>query len=58
MVTETMDRIGYGSNDLLARTLGFITLACSFLTTVPPTSIVGAILWTGSLGGAFVSHLY
>jgi hypothetical protein len=28
VVTETMDRIGYGSSETLARGLGFITLAC------------------------------
>jgi hypothetical protein len=57
VVTETMDRIGYGSSESLARTLGAITVACTVLYAVPPTSIVGAILLTGYLGGAMASHL-
>jgi DoxX-like family len=57
VVTETMDRIGYGSSESLARTLGAITVACTVLYAIPPTSIVGAILLTGYLGGAMASHL-
>ena len=30
---------------------------CTVITAVPPTSIVGAILWTGYLGNAVVTHL-
>ncbi|MDB5638788.1 MAG: hypothetical protein JWP51_3696, partial [Bradyrhizobium sp.] len=43
IVTETMDRIGYGSSETLARTLGIITVACTVLYAIPPTSILGAI---------------
>ena len=57
VVTESMDRIGYGSSETLARTLGAITIACSVLYAIPPTSILGAILLTGYLGGAIASHL-
>jgi hypothetical protein len=57
VVTETMDRIGYGSSETLARSLGFITLACTILYAIPPTSILGAILLTGYLGGAMASHV-
>jgi DoxX-like family len=56
-VIDAMDRIGYGSSDALARALGAVTTACIALTTIPPTSIVGAILWTSSLGNALVAHL-
>jgi hypothetical protein len=56
-VTETMDRIGYGSSENLARSLGFITIACTTLYAIPPTSILGAILLTGYLGGAMASHV-
>jgi hypothetical protein len=56
-VTEAMDRIGYGSSDALARALGVISVACSALTTVPPTSILGAILWTGYFGELVAAHL-
>ena len=57
VVTETMDLIGYGSSETLARSLGFITLACTILYAIPPTSILGAILLTGYLGGAMASHV-
>jgi len=55
VVTETMDRIGSSEN--LARSLGFITVACTVLYAIPPTSILGAILLTGYLGGAMASHV-
>src|SRR5258706_12561960 len=57
VVTETMDRIGYGSSESLARSLGVITIACTILYAIPPTSILGAILLTGYLGGAMASHV-
>jgi DoxX-like family len=57
VVTETMDRMGYGSSETLARSLGLITLVCTVLYAVPPTSILGAILLTGYLGGAIASHV-
>ena len=57
VVTETMDRMGYGSSESLARTLGVITIACTVLYAIPPTSILGAILLTGYLGGAMASHV-
>ena len=56
-VIDAMDRIGYGSSDALARALGAVTTACIALTTIPPTSIVGAILWTSYLGDVLVTHL-
>ena len=57
VVTETMDRMGYGSSESLARTLGVITVACTVLYAIPPTSILGAILLTGYLGGAVATHV-
>ena len=57
IVTETMDRMGYGSSESLARSLGAITIVCTVLYAVPPTSILGAILLTGYLGGAMASHV-
>src|SRR5438067_11812632 len=57
IVTETMDRIGYGSSETLARSQGLITIVCTVLYAIPPTSIVGAILLTGYLGGAMASHV-
>ena len=57
VVTETMDKMGWGASDTLARSLGIITIVCTLLYSVPPTSILGAILLTGYLGGAMASHV-
>jgi hypothetical protein len=42
---------------LLARATGAVSLACGALTSFPPNSIVGAILWTGYLGDFVTTHL-
>src|SRR5215218_5040013 len=57
IVTETMGKMGYGSSETMARSLGIITIVCTLLYSVPPTSILGAILLTGYLGGAMASHV-
>lgn len=57
MVTEAMDRMGYGSSESLARFLGTISLIGTALYAFPPTSFVGAIVTTGYLGSALVSHV-
>ncbi len=57
VVTDTMDKMGYGSSETLARSLGVITIACTAMYAIPSTAILGAILLTGYLGGAMASHL-
>jgi DoxX-like family len=57
IVTETTDRMGYDSSETLARSLSVITIVCTVFYAVPPTSILGAILLTGYLGGAVASHV-
>lgn len=57
VVTETLERMGYGSSESLARSLGAITIICTVLYAIPRTSILGAILLTGYLGGAMASHV-
>jgi hypothetical protein len=37
--------------------LGLIQLACLILYLVPRTAPLGAVLWTGYLGGAIATHL-
>ncbi len=54
-VTESLAQLGYPVS--LARGLGILTLACTVLYAIPRTSILGAILLTGLLGGAIASHL-
>lgn len=56
-VTQTMAALGYSSDPMLARGLGIITLACAMLYAFPRTSVLGAILLTGLLGGAIATHL-
>ena len=41
----------------LANTLGIVLLSCTALYLIPRTSILGAILLTGYLGGAVATHL-
>jgi hypothetical protein len=50
LVTDTMDRMSYGSSETLARGFGTISVVCTLLYSFPPTSFVGAILLTGHLG--------
>jgi hypothetical protein len=56
-VTQSMAALGYSSDPMLARGLGIITLACALLYAIPRTSVLGAILLTGLLGGAIATHL-
>ena len=55
VVTDTIARLGYPTD--LARTLGALTLVCTLLYAIPRTSVLGAILLTGYLGGAISTHL-
>ncbi len=57
IVTETMAQLGYPASDALARGLGILLLLSTLLYVVPRTSILGAILLTGYLGGAIATHL-
>jgi len=41
----------------LAATLGVLELVCTVLYAVPRTSVLGAILLTGYLGGATATHV-
>ena len=52
---EMLDRMGI-SADLLSR-IGVVEIAVAILFLIPRTSFVGAILITGYLGGAIMTHL-
>lgn len=54
-VTETFKEIGWSDN--LALPLGIVLLVCTVLYAIPLTSILGAILLTGYLGGAVGAHV-
>jgi hypothetical protein len=54
-VIEGTIRLGYPVS--LVRAIGLILLVCTVLYTIPRTSMVGAIMLTGYLGGAVASQL-
>ena len=54
-VVDSFNQLGYPIG--LALSLGIIELVCVVLYVVPPTSVLGAILLTGYLGGAVASNL-
>jgi hypothetical protein len=57
IVTETMQRIGYGARESLARGPGAIAAAGVLLFIFSPASIVAAVLPAGAFGGAMMSHI-
>ncbi len=54
-VVEGMIRLGYPLS--LTATIGVILLICVVVYTIPRTSVLGALLLTGYLGGAVASQL-
>jgi uncharacterized membrane protein YphA (DoxX/SURF4 family) len=46
-----------GLPDTLAITIGILELACTLVYVIPRTAVLGAILLTGYLGGASLTHL-
>jgi hypothetical protein len=47
--------LGYPDGVLVP--LGLIQIACWILYAIPRTALLGAILWTGYLGGAVATHV-
>jgi hypothetical protein len=54
MVEEASAKLGYAAPTVFH--LGFVLLTCVILYAIPQTSILGAILLTGYLGGAVATH--
>jgi FtsH-binding integral membrane protein len=54
-VTQTMAQLGIP--DHLVLTIALIQALCLILYVIPRTSVLGAILFTGYLGGAIMSNL-
>jgi hypothetical protein len=52
---EGTARLGYPVSIIFA--LGVLQAVCLVLYLVPRTSVLGAILWTGYLGGAVATHV-
>lgn len=57
VVTQTLTELGYPASPVLARGLGILALVCTALYAYPRTSVLGAVLMTGYLGGAIATHL-
>ncbi|MFC3693551.1 DoxX family protein [Chenggangzhangella methanolivorans] len=56
-VTDTMQALGWPTDPALLRTLGVIQIAATLLYAYPPSSVFGAVLLTGYLGGAIATHV-
>jgi hypothetical protein len=54
-VVEATVRLGYPEGVIFG--LGIVLFVCVVLYVIPPTSILGAILLTGYLGGAVATHV-
>lgn len=48
-------QLGYAAGVVLP--LGVVQAACLALYLIPRTSVLGAVLWTGYLGGAIATHV-
>lgn len=57
IVIETTAQLGYPASASFARVLGILGLVCTALYAFPRTSVLGAILLTGYLGGTVATHL-
>jgi len=55
VVRQTLAELGYPEN--IGFGLGVMTLVIAVLYAIPRTSLLGAILLTGLLGGAMATHL-
>jgi len=55
VVVETTVQLGYGESVILP--LGIVLILCTLLYVIPRTSVLGAILLTGYLGGAVATHV-
>lgn len=56
-VSETLAALGYSTSVDFERGLGLLGLLCTLLYLAPRTSVMGAVLLTGYLGGAIASQL-
>jgi DoxX-like family len=52
---EGTGQLGYPAHVVFP--IGLIQVACLALYLIPRTSILGAVLWTGYLGGAVATHV-
>jgi hypothetical protein len=55
LVPQFVDKFGYRESSL--GTIGAVELLCTVLYAIPQTSVLGAVLLTGYLGGAVATHV-
>jgi hypothetical protein len=55
MAIEGTVELGYPASAILK--IGIIQVVCLIIYLIPRTSVLGAILWTGYLGGAIATHV-
>jgi hypothetical protein len=55
VVVEATTKLGYSESLIIP--IGIILIACTLLYLIPTTSVLGAILLTGYLGGAVATHV-
>lgn len=55
VVTAT---VALGFSEAVILPLGAVLLTCVVLYLIPPTAVLGAVLLTGYLGGAVVTHVH
>jgi hypothetical protein len=55
VVEASVHKLGYPESDIVG--IGVVLLTCTALYVIPRTSILGAILLTGYLGGAVASQI-
>ncbi len=44
VVTEPLERIGYGASESLARSLGVVAVSCAGLCAFPPIPVIGPLM--------------
>jgi len=52
---EGTTQLGYPTSTLLS--IGILQLVCLVVYLIPRTALIGAVLWTGYLGGAIATHV-
>ena len=55
VVVEATMKLGYSESLIVP--IGLLLIACTILYLIPTTSVLGAILLTGYLGGAVATHV-
>jgi len=55
VVVDATVKLGYSESTIIP--IGLVLITCTVLYLIPATSVVGAILLTGYLGGAVATHV-